>query len=80
MLQGIPAPEFYRTDYESRHHEMHVDLMDVLSGRGASHFAGLGSGRRRPTQPDQDVLQEDLLALGLLPVVLQVGARDPTRS
>ncbi len=49
ILHGIPAPEFYRTDgdrqwnhYQNRYHDMHVDLMDVLSGRGASHFEGLG--------------------------------------
>ncbi len=49
MLHGISAPKFYRTDgewkwnnYQSRFHDMHVDLMDVLSGYGASHRVGLG--------------------------------------
>ena len=49
MLHGISAPEFYRTDeewkwnnYQNRFHDMHVDLMDVLSGYGASARAGLG--------------------------------------
>ena len=50
MLLGIAAPDFYRADgdwmrnnYQSRFHDMHVDLMDVLSGYGASHRVGLGT-------------------------------------
>ncbi len=49
MLHGVPMPALYRTDgewkwnnYQSRYHDMHVDLMDVLSGYGASRWAGLG--------------------------------------
>ena len=49
MLHGVPLPALYRTDgewkwnnYQSRFHDMHVDLMDVLSGFGASRFVGLG--------------------------------------
>ena len=49
MLHGISAPEFYRTDgewkwnnYQNRFHDLHVDLMDVLSGYGASHRVGIG--------------------------------------
>ena len=49
MLHGIAAPELYRSDsewkwnnYQGRYHDMHVDLMDVLSGYGASRFVGLG--------------------------------------
>ena len=48
MLHGIAAPELYRSDggwqwnnYQGRCHAMHVDLMDVLSGYGASRFVGL---------------------------------------
>ena len=48
MLHSISAPDFYRTDgewkwnnYQNRFHDMHVDLMDVLSGYGASHHVGL---------------------------------------
>ncbi len=50
MLHGLSAPHFYRTDgdfrfnnYQSRFHDMHVDLMDVLSGYGASHRVGLNT-------------------------------------
>lgn len=50
MLHGIAAPELYRTDgewkfnnYQSRYHDMHVDLMDVLSGYGGSHRVGLNT-------------------------------------
>ena len=49
MLHGVPMPALYRTDgewkwnnYQGRYHDMHVDLMDVLSGYGASRFVGLG--------------------------------------
>ena len=49
MLHGIAAPEFYQThdewkwnNYQNRFHDMHVDLMDVLSGFGASPRVGLG--------------------------------------
>ncbi len=50
MQHGIAAPEFYRLDgewkwnnYQNRFHDMHVDLMDVLSGYGASMRIGLGT-------------------------------------
>jgi predicted PolB exonuclease-like 3'-5' exonuclease len=50
MLHGIPAPGLYRTDgewrwsnYQNRYHDMHIDLMDTLSGFGASHWVGLGT-------------------------------------
>ena len=49
MLHGVPLPALYRTDgdwkwnnYQSRYHDMHVDLMDVLAGYGASRWVGLG--------------------------------------
>ena len=28
--------------HQGRYHDMHVDLMDVMSGYGASRFVGLG--------------------------------------
>jgi predicted PolB exonuclease-like 3'-5' exonuclease len=50
ILHGVAAPEFYRTDgdwkwnnYQGRYHDLHVDLMDILSGYGASHRVGLGT-------------------------------------
>jgi predicted PolB exonuclease-like 3'-5' exonuclease len=50
MIHGVAAPEFYRRDgewkwnnYQNRFHDMHVDLMDVLSGYGASTRIGLGT-------------------------------------
>ena len=49
MLHGVPMPALYRADgefkwnnYQSRYHDLHVDLMDVLSGYGASRWVGLG--------------------------------------
>jgi 3'-5' exonuclease len=48
MLHGIQAPEFYRKEgewkwnnYHNRYHDMHVDLMQVLAGFGASTFQSL---------------------------------------
>ena len=50
MKHGIAAPGFYRTSgerqnasYGNRYHDLHVDVMDVLSGYGASARAGLGT-------------------------------------
>lgn len=50
MMLGITAPDFYRTDgdrrwnnYQSRYQDLHTDLMDVLSGHGASMRIGLGT-------------------------------------
>ncbi len=49
MMHGISAGPLYRKDgefkwnnYQNRYHDMHVDLMDVLSGYGASKWVGLG--------------------------------------
>ena len=50
MMLGVAAPAFYRDDeerrpnnYQNRYHDLHVDLMDVLSGYGASSRVGLGT-------------------------------------
>jgi predicted PolB exonuclease-like 3'-5' exonuclease len=50
MKHGIAAPGFYRAgadryapSYVNRYHDLHVDVMDVLSGYGASARAGLGT-------------------------------------
>jgi hypothetical protein len=48
MLHAVPMPALYRTggewkwnNYQGRFHDLHVDLMDVLSGYGASSRVGL---------------------------------------
>ncbi|HEY8079197.1 MAG TPA: ribonuclease H-like domain-containing protein [Labilithrix sp.] len=43
MLLGVAAPELYRDPYLDRRGDLHVDLMDVLSGYGASSRVGLGT-------------------------------------
>jgi predicted PolB exonuclease-like 3'-5' exonuclease len=50
MMLGVAAPDFYRDDedrrwnnYQNRYHDLHVDVMDVLSGYGASMRVGLGT-------------------------------------
>jgi predicted PolB exonuclease-like 3'-5' exonuclease len=50
MKHGVAAPGFYRggaerqqASYGNRYHDLHVDVMDVLSGYGASARAGLGT-------------------------------------
>jgi 3'-5' exonuclease len=53
MVIGVAAPDFYRhesgdgerrssSQYTDRYGDLHVDLMDVLSGYGASSRVGLG--------------------------------------
>lgn len=62
MLHGIAAPFFYRTDgewkynnYHGRYHDMHVDLMDVLAGYGASDRLGLDLFARLQGLPGKTV-------------------------
>jgi predicted PolB exonuclease-like 3'-5' exonuclease len=43
MKHGIAAPGFYQSSYAKRFDGLHVDVMDVLSGYGASARAGLGT-------------------------------------
>ncbi len=45
MKHGIAAPGFHRAEarYAERRETMHVDVMDVLSGHGASARQGLGT-------------------------------------
>jgi predicted PolB exonuclease-like 3'-5' exonuclease len=50
MKLGVQGGTFYRDDearrangYQNRYHDLHVDLMDLLSGYGASARAGLGT-------------------------------------
>ena len=67
LLHGIPAPGFYRTDgewkwnnYQGRFHDMHVDLMDVLSGYGASYRVGLGTLSRLIGLPEKEIIQDPI--------------------
>lgn len=50
LLHGVAAPSFYRTDgerrwnnYQNRYHDLHIDVMDVLSSYGGAMRAGLGT-------------------------------------
>ncbi len=43
MLHGVAAPELHREAYHERRGDLHVDLMDVLSGYGASARVGLAT-------------------------------------
>jgi predicted PolB exonuclease-like 3'-5' exonuclease len=47
MRHGLAAPGLYRAGpeggYHHRQHDLHVDLMDVLSGHGSSARASLGA-------------------------------------
>ncbi|MFW5899396.1 MAG: 3'-5' exonuclease, partial [Jiangellaceae bacterium] len=67
MLHGLAAPGFYRADgdwkwnnYQNRYHDMHVDLMDVLSGYGASPRVGLGTLAKTFGLPDKSFLTKPL--------------------
>lgn len=53
MMLGIAAPDFYRVDgdrrwnnYQNRYHDLHTDVMDALSGFGASMRVGLDTMSR----------------------------------
>jgi hypothetical protein len=63
MLHGLAAPGFYaldgdpRTDgYAARYGTMHIDLMERLSGFGASSHAGLASVARLLELPGKSFL------------------------
>jgi predicted PolB exonuclease-like 3'-5' exonuclease len=67
MRLGVTAPAFHRRDgewrwnhYENRYHDMHVDVMDVLSGYGASPRAGLEVVAESLGLPGKGFLAKDL--------------------
>ena len=67
IKHGIEAPEFYRmegewkwSNYQNRYHDMHVDLMDILSGFRASPFAGLGRMNSLLEIPGKRFLDKDI--------------------
>ena len=69
MLHGIAAPGFYRTDgewkwnnYQNRYHDLHVDLMDVLAGFGASDRVGLDALSRVMGLPGKTVTEGHMVA------------------
>ena len=64
MLHGVPAPSFYRdtgefrwNNYQNRYHSMHVDLMDVLAGYGASKNVSLDDMSRILGLPGKTVTE-----------------------
>ena len=67
MVHGIPIPELYRCDeewrwsnYHNRYHDLHVDLMDVMSGYGASRWVGLGTISDLLGLPSNDFLEKPI--------------------
>lgn len=73
MLHGVAAPFFYRTDgewkynnYHGRYHDMHVDLMDVLAGYGASDRLGLDLFARLQGLPGKTVTHGEDVHLHVL--------------
>lgn len=64
MLHGVRAPGFHRSEgewkynnYHGRYHDMHVDLMDVLAGYGASGRMGLDDLSRIMGLPGKTVTE-----------------------
>jgi len=67
MMLGVAAPDFYRTDgdrrwnnYQNRYQDLHTDLMDVLSGYGASMRVGLGTISKALGLPGKAFLDRDI--------------------
>ncbi len=67
LYHGIAAPAFYQLDgdwkwnnYQNRFHDMHVDLMDVLSGYGASRWMGLGDLSGLLDLPAKSFIEDDI--------------------
>lgn len=65
MLHRVAIPALYRSDgdwrwnnYGNRFHDMHVDLMDVLTGYGAAPRAGLGLVAETLGLPGKRFLEE----------------------
>jgi predicted PolB exonuclease-like 3'-5' exonuclease len=81
MKHGIVAPDLYRVDgdrrfsnYGNRYHDLHVDVMDVLSGYGASPRAGLGATCHALGLPSKQFLDGEVyehLFAGELPRIIE---------
>jgi hypothetical protein len=90
MLHGIAAPSLYRScgefrfnNYQNRYHDLHVDLMDVLTGYGASTRVGLGNWSRTLGLPGKSFIDrqvyEHILA-GELPRVVEYCKLDTVET
>lgn len=69
MMHGLAAPDLYRADgawrwnnYQNRFHDMHVDLMDVLGGFGASKWVGLDVASQALGLPGKGFVSEPVYA------------------
>jgi hypothetical protein len=81
MLHGVTAPPFYRNEgefrfrnYQNRYHDLHLDLMDVLSGYGASSRVGLANWSRTLGLPGKPFVERpiyDHVLHGELPRVVE---------
>lgn len=90
MQYGISAPSFYRVDgdwkwnnYQNRYHDMHVDVMDVLSGYGASVRVGLATLGKLVQLPGKEFLDRpiyDHLFAGELDRILEYCKLDTVET
>jgi predicted PolB exonuclease-like 3'-5' exonuclease len=90
MLYGLAAPVFYRSDgdfrfsnYQNRYHDMHVDLMDVLTGHGASTRVGLDNFSKTMGLPGKSFLERAIYEhyfLGELPRVVEYCKLDTVQT
>ncbi len=67
MRHGVQAPELYApadderyNTYQNRYQDLHVDVMDVLSGYGASMRAGLGATSELLGLPGKSFLEGEV--------------------
>lgn len=90
MMHGISAPSFYKADedwkwnnYQNRYHDMHTDVMDVISGYGASRRVGLREWGQALGLPGKDFVDKEIyehVAAGELPLVLEYCKLDTVHT
>ncbi len=90
MLHGVTAPAFYRSDgdlrfnnYQNRYHNLHLDLMDTLTGFGASTRVGLSNWCRTIGLPGKPFVERpvyDHFLQGELPLLVEYCKLDTVET
>lgn len=90
MIHGVAAPAFYRREgehrfnhYQNRYHDLHLDLMDVLTGFGASTRVGLANWGRTLGLPGKPFVERpiyDHVLAGELPRIVEYCKLDTVET